>query len=262
MNNGVHSLAPFSPAPDAFDDNAAAVNDLADEISTKIGSYLCRGYCMLATACDDCGTVMLRDRQGTELCVAQEIAGACAGGKQLPGGGGAAAAATAAGGRRGGAAVEADSDDEDDEDAAETAIMEQRARDIAQAHQNHQILQQRMEQLAAAEAERQMLESMYAEQQVRAPAAPAPAPVPAPAPALAAAYAPTPAPVRSAAAAPASRVGSDIRDASRLAGSVLAEELGRAARAMGGATSIAEKIELANMIAAVGGALKSIGDFV
>ena len=53
--------------------------DRSDEISTLTGNYLCRGYCMLATACEHCNTVLLRDRSGKEICVAQEIPGACPG---------------------------------------------------------------------------------------------------------------------------------------------------------------------------------------
>eukprot|EP00047_Mylnosiga_fluctuans_P011608 m.22177 g.22177 ORF g.22177 m.22177 type:complete len:261 (+) comp3714_c0_seq1:1532-2314(+) len=43
-----------------------------DKISARMGEYMLKGYCMLGSHCDVCGTVLLRDRQKNLHCVACE----------------------------------------------------------------------------------------------------------------------------------------------------------------------------------------------
>ncbi|CAH1263370.1 SSSCA1 [Branchiostoma lanceolatum] len=41
-----------------------------DQISKRMGDYLLKGWKMLGTNCEDCGCILLRDKQGADYCVA------------------------------------------------------------------------------------------------------------------------------------------------------------------------------------------------
>ncbi|GAB6026079.1 Protein ZNRD2 [Chamberlinius hualienensis] len=47
-----------------------ARRERADKISQVMGSYLLKGYKMLGSSCDNCGTILLQDRQQQLYCVA------------------------------------------------------------------------------------------------------------------------------------------------------------------------------------------------
>ncbi|KAI8482593.1 protein ZNRD2-like [Branchiostoma floridae x Branchiostoma belcheri] len=41
-----------------------------DQISKRMGDYLLKGWKMLGTNCEECGCILLRDKQGADYCVA------------------------------------------------------------------------------------------------------------------------------------------------------------------------------------------------
>ncbi len=49
-----------------------ARRERSNKISKLMGDYLLKGYKMLATTCDDCGTIELEDKQGRKYCIACE----------------------------------------------------------------------------------------------------------------------------------------------------------------------------------------------
>ena len=49
-----------------------ARRERSDKISKVMGTYLLKGYKMLATCCPKCGTIELEDRQNRKYCVACE----------------------------------------------------------------------------------------------------------------------------------------------------------------------------------------------
>jgi len=203
--------------------------DHRDQISTLTGNYLCRGYCMLATACEHCNTVLLRDRSGKEICVAQEVPGACPGEAQAAPASAAQAPAPAAGGGGFDGGSETDSDEE--------AVWARRRKELAGNAQLSaaQELQRRMEMVAVAEAKRQM----------QAAAAPV---VPVDGGPRAGGS------VFGAAPGPASPVGASVMNAAR----VLSAELDAATSILAAGTSFQAKMEAAQLIATLGAALQSL----
>ncbi|XP_002730711.1 protein ZNRD2-like isoform X2 [Saccoglossus kowalevskii] len=47
-----------------------AKRERSDKISSLMGSYMLKGYKMLGTSCELCGTILLRDKQQNDYCVA------------------------------------------------------------------------------------------------------------------------------------------------------------------------------------------------
>ncbi|XP_070576447.1 protein ZNRD2-like isoform X2 [Ptychodera flava] len=47
-----------------------AKRERTDKISSIMGEYLLKGYKMLGTCCDTCGTILLRDKQQKDYCIA------------------------------------------------------------------------------------------------------------------------------------------------------------------------------------------------
>ncbi|XP_077998650.1 protein ZNRD2-like [Glandiceps talaboti] len=47
-----------------------AKRERTDKISAIMGDYLLKGYKMLGTCCDTCGTILLRDKQQRDYCIA------------------------------------------------------------------------------------------------------------------------------------------------------------------------------------------------
>ncbi|XP_067939134.1 protein ZNRD2-like [Watersipora subatra] len=48
----------------------SARRERQDKISQIMGQYLLKGYKMLGEICEECGTILLRDKQGVDYCVA------------------------------------------------------------------------------------------------------------------------------------------------------------------------------------------------
>ncbi|XP_074647568.1 protein ZNRD2-like isoform X3 [Tubulanus polymorphus] len=47
-----------------------ARRERSDKISQLMGDYLLKGYKMLGTSCAECSTILMRDRQGVDYCIA------------------------------------------------------------------------------------------------------------------------------------------------------------------------------------------------
>ncbi|XP_076359628.1 protein ZNRD2-like isoform X3 [Tachypleus tridentatus] len=60
----------WEPPTDAEMKVIRAKRERADKISSRMGDYLLKGYKMLNTICEACGTILLKDKQGTLYCVA------------------------------------------------------------------------------------------------------------------------------------------------------------------------------------------------
>eukprot|EP00729_Bicosta_minor_P009869 gene9869-29331_t len=176
-----------------------------------------------------CNTVLLRDRSGKEICVAQEVPGACPGEAQAAPASAAQAPAPAAGGGGFDGGSETDSDEE--------AVWARRRKELVGNAQLSaaQELQRRMEMVAVAEAKRQM----------QAAAAPV---VPVDGGPRAGGS------VFGAAPGPASPVGASVMNAAR----VLSAELDAATSILAAGTSFQAKMEAAQLIATLGAALQSL----
>lgn len=60
----------WRPPTEAEKKVLAARRERSDKISKLMGDYLLKGYRMLATTCNSCGTIELQDKQGRLYCVA------------------------------------------------------------------------------------------------------------------------------------------------------------------------------------------------
>ncbi|XP_065564937.1 protein ZNRD2-like isoform X2 [Artemia franciscana] len=62
--------ADWHPPSEVEEKIRRARRDRSDRISNLMGQYLLKGYTMLNSLCETCGTILLQDRQGTLYCVA------------------------------------------------------------------------------------------------------------------------------------------------------------------------------------------------
>ncbi|CAM9685014.1 unnamed protein product [Lampetra fluviatilis] len=61
---------PWEPPSEAEMKVMTARRERQDKISKIMGEYLLKGYKMLGESCDECGTILLQDRQRKNYCVA------------------------------------------------------------------------------------------------------------------------------------------------------------------------------------------------
>uniref|UniRef100_S4RZQ1 Zinc ribbon domain containing 2 n=1 Tax=Petromyzon marinus TaxID=7757 RepID=S4RZQ1_PETMA len=70
VNSAELAEGPWEPPSEAEMKVMTARRERQDKISKIMGEYLLKGYKMLGESCDECGTILLQDRQRKNYCVA------------------------------------------------------------------------------------------------------------------------------------------------------------------------------------------------
>ena len=59
----------YQPPSEMEQQRLQRARERSNKISKILGDYLLKGYKMLGTTCNKCGTILLEDRQGEDYCV-------------------------------------------------------------------------------------------------------------------------------------------------------------------------------------------------